>query len=453
MFLVWLPFNSQGVLLDGRGVPVNGVLWVGEVDKDPVSYPVALFVGGLAVVNPVVVVNGVVPVLFSDVGAVSLLLLDRWERQVWFLGHVLLGGGVLIPSNGDPEPPPIDINPPPPIDVSPPPPPPPPLPDVIACKYVTWAGWFLLGDLEGLNDELPDADYVFRYLVSDESFDNLDVVNQKKYVSAGSSRELLEQVIAGSTPACVRLAGTNRAVACQPISIGSRRISSLEHDTYFGQSGYRLDRYGAYHYYKSGDRLVGVPMSGYGRVEVSVDFDYHLLGVGVSIPNPDRNFMSQVNVEGLEVYHVNYTTRVGDGGYGFKVLDYRKQVSDRYVDSYLAGDLTRDAKKSIRYGQVGRTSVVSLYFDKNKVLDRSFSLRNLFARDGTFEYKVVNARTVNDFSGVYNLGDDESLSVPIRLVFATYTFLVREDSEYYGLPDSVWDRDFVASGVDMCQKS
>lgn len=52
MFLVRLPFNSQGVLLDGRGFPVNGVLWVGEADKDPMSYPVALFVDSVPVVNP-----------------------------------------------------------------------------------------------------------------------------------------------------------------------------------------------------------------------------------------------------------------------------------------------------------------------------------------------------------------------------------------------------------------
>lgn len=178
MFLVWLPFNSQGILLDGRGLPVNGGLWVGEVDKDPMSYPVALFVDNVPVVNPVVVVNGVVPTLFTDVGAVSLLLKDEWNREVWYLNKQLFGN-IDIPLIGDPSEPPSSESPPP--DSQPPSSPPVPVLPIRPANpnqkyYYTGMGVFFLDIGEPINVVTWE-----QYRKGELKFDSDDRVPEKNF--------------------------------------------------------------------------------------------------------------------------------------------------------------------------------------------------------------------------------------------------------------------------------
>lgn len=428
------PINSSGRLLDSRGLPVNGVLWVGEPFKDPQSYPIALFGSQGAVENPVAVVDGVADV-YANIASPSMLLLDSFGRQVWYFagGFVfdeLLGdlpGGLPISTPID-TPNPDTPNPDVPVGTPYP-------PTVIDCKYVTWAGWVVRDDEGGV----PSDEYMFDFLTTG--------ANPKQYVSAGTLVELLDKMIARGVSA--DSFEPNNPVACEKVSTTPEDsdLGNLASRTYFEQGSYRLDSYDGVHLYKNGDRLVGLPMSGRGSVSVSVDFDYQYLGVGLSTPNPERNFMTSVTVEGLEYYHLNYGLRYGHHGGGFKIFDFSGRVSEVMAERYgLNGGYQRSDRASIEHSQIGFASDLPIYEGHYTATEKRFFLSRLFVRNGAFSYEVVDEFYWDfggKFGGVYRLNDDEVGQVPFSTVFCVYRFLVRADGGFYDLPDEAWlSKDF-----------
>lgn len=443
-----LPF----LLFDSRGLLANGLLWVGEAFKDPQSYPVFLFdKENNMISNPVNVVNGRVDVC-TQADKVSMLLLDSHGRQVWYLAAK---NTVVLPSyanGGSPEFPyrPNFDNPDEALPIE---------PSSFYIdeqgKYVVWAGWLLLGEDEtsGLNTELPSSEYVFNYLVNSE--------NPKKYVSAESCRALLDNIIAGKTSVAIPPLGTTNVCACEPLEkpityeveleddIIETRVKNPEmlgylyNDTWFGEYGYQLEMEGEYRHYQDGDRLVSVRKNGEGKVEVSVDFTYRRLGIGVGVISPQKNFMSAIAVAGQEYYHLNYSQRIGSRGNGFKIFDFSNQVGGKYIGDYVP-DADRESRKSELFSY-GRISDQNLGLREG--LSQVFLLSNLFERDGTFRFMVGESPRAlgspKPYSGVYSLNDDESKQVRVILTFCTCSFLLKKDSPYYNLPDAVWGKDFI----------
>lgn len=105
-----LRINPFEFFVDRDGSPLDaGYIYIGEANKDPRSYPVALYYDEdltIPATQPLRTTNGYIarnnaPTFLFVNGNYSILVQDKWQRQVYYVADALLVGNSAAVSTGD----------------------------------------------------------------------------------------------------------------------------------------------------------------------------------------------------------------------------------------------------------------------------------------------------------------------------------------------------------------